>query len=371
MESQKKIYILTTQYANNIGAQLQCYALSKYLNLLPGVNCQVLRYLPKGHNRSWTILRKPRSFRDVLKLIYDLIRIDFLPLRIKKRKKMKEFISRYIPSSETQYDRNKITNHPPIADIFIVGSDQIWNFNLRMDFTYFLDFIKDTNTKKISYAASIADDWDEQNKIKIKPFINQFDKISIREEGNLECINSVLVDKKATVVCDPVFLLSKKEWDMIKSPRLIEGPYILCYFLSVSNLAVEVVSRIKELTGLKIVYLNLNTIDKFNSDVNIKDGDPSDFIRLIADASYICTNSFHCSAFSIIYKKNFIFVPKKISNKRIIQLEKIFNINVIINKEKIKNLSKQTLNLTYQENAGSDFINYSKAFLKDIIYETN
>lgn len=360
-----KVYTLTTQYANNMGALLQCYALCKYLNSLNGVECKVLQYLPNGHKRSWTLFHKPHSFRDVLKLMYEFIRVDNQIVRYRKQKKIKQFIRDFIPLSDNKFKRKDIIVGYPEADAFVVGSDQIWNFKYRRDFTYFLDFVKDDSIKKVSYAASIADDWGNEDIEIIKPIISEFDEVSIREEGNLMCVNSALEGKEATVVCDPVFLLNRKQWDEIKTATPINEPYIFCYFLGVSSIAVEAVERIRSLTGYKVVHLNLNSLDKFNSDILIKNADPKDFIGLIANASYVCTNSFHCSAFSIIYRKNFKFIPKHMANERVVQLESIFGINVIMTREKLLQLKDSGLSTDYSNvKNGEKFIEYSKGFLK-------
>lgn len=362
-----KIYTLTTQYANNMGALLQCYALSKYLNSQENIECEVLQYLPEGYNRSWTSFHKPRTIRDVAKMIYELIRFDIQIARKRKQAKMKKFIAEFLPLSQSKYKRTDILKSSPRADAFIVGSDQIWNFKLRKDLTYFLDFVND-DAKKISYAASVADDWSENDIKMIRPTLSRFDSVSIRESGNLPCVKAALENKEATVVCDPVFLLTRKQWDEIKVTPQIEKPYIFCYFLSVTPFAVEVVDKIRKLTGYKVVHLNLNALDKFHSDVVIKDADPRDFVGLIANAGYVCTNSFHCSAFSIIYNRNLKFIPKHMANERVVQLEKIFGIDVIMNPNKLKTLSLSNLNTDYSNTGnGDEFIEYSKEFLSNAI----
>lgn len=364
-----KILTITTQYANNMGALLQCYALSRYINSLDNADCEVLQYFPKGHNRSWTIFHKPRSFRDVIKLAYDALRVDLLIVRWRKQKKMRRFISKYIPLTTAKYKRKDILSNPPKADAIVVGSDQIWNFKLRTDFTYFLDFTT-AGTKRISYAASVADDWTEEQIKMISPIIKKFDSISIREKGNLCCVNAAIGSPLAKVVCDPVFLLTRDDWDSVKAPQLVKEPYIFCYFLSVSPMAVDAVKRIKELTGLKIVHLNLNTLDKFNSDIEIKDADPLDFVSLISHAAYVCTNSFHCSAFSIIYHRNLTFVPKHMANERITQLQEKFGINVMLTLEKLTKLSIEDITTAYPDVDGeaNQFIEQSKQYLIEALY---
>lgn len=82
-----KVYTLTTQYANNMGALLQCYALAMHLNENEHVDCQVLDYHPVGANRSWSYFNKPRSFRDFVKNIYCLVNPKLLSDKVRKQKK--------------------------------------------------------------------------------------------------------------------------------------------------------------------------------------------------------------------------------------------------------------------------------------------
>ena len=78
-----KVITLTTQYANNMGAQLQCYALSRYLIEEEHVDCEVLDYYPDGASRSWSYFPTPRSFRDFLKNIYCLVNFKLLFFKMK------------------------------------------------------------------------------------------------------------------------------------------------------------------------------------------------------------------------------------------------------------------------------------------------
>lgn len=361
------IYTLTTQYANNMGALLQCYALSKYLNEIENVDCRVLQYLPSEYNRSWSFFNKPRSFRDLVKNIYCLLNPNILLPKIKKQNIMRKFISDYIPLSQNQYERKDIEKNPPKADAFICGSDQIWNFKYRRDLTYFFDFVNKEESKIIAYAPSIADPWSKKNEEFIAPYLRRFDSISVRESSNLAQVKKLSPNNNPVVVCDPVFLLEKRQWNEIADTTLKPNePYIFCYFLSVTPLAVEVVKKMRELTGLKVLHFNLNALDKFNSEYNIRIAGPTDFIGLISRATYVCTNSFHCSAFSIIYRKNFIFIPKNMANERITSLMDKFGIsNVFASKERIESLKLEDLEVDYSntEVCISNFISQSKEFL--------
>lgn len=365
------LYTLTTQYANNIGALLQCYALSHYLSSQDGVTCQVIDYWPKDSHRSWEIVPHPRNWKEAIKNIIRALNIRFILEKKKKIKLMKSFIKKYIPLTPLKYNHAMLHSHPPIGNAYICGSDQIWNFTIFDDMSYYFDFVDNVpGAKRISYAASIADSWNEKQQQKVSKYLKKFTAISIREKGNMLCLNNALGNqKKAEWVIDPVFLLDTKDWDHIARNPNKNEPYILCYFLNVDSFAVKVIHKIRKETRLKVINLGLDVIDKINSDEFIRVYDPCDFIGYIKNATYIFTNSFHCSAFSTIYHKNFCFIPKSWANERILSLQEIFKYNVVMNRERFNDLKAADLTIDYSigDESGREFIEQSKQFLLNAI----
>lgn len=367
-----KVLTLTLQNAKNMGAQLQCFALSKYLNNQKNITCEVLRYYPNNYNISWEYYHKPQGFKGYILLLYRLLRIDNYMAFKKKNMVMRSFQDKNIPLTKRHYFRKDIIESPPIADAIICGSDQIWNFKLRKDLTYLLDFVKDERTKRIAYAASMAEPWTTEECCETKSLLNKFHAIGIREEGDLELVNSLLDKSKAHVVVDPVFLLPRKEWDAMARKPKIEEPYIFCYFLGTDDYTIKAVKRVQELTGYKIVHLNINNRDRFNSDWNIVVADPCDFVGLIANAAVVCTNSFHCTAFSIIYRRNVLNIPRILGNARIRSLEQVFDIpNIILYQERLANLTVAGLKTDYSkcDKAYNDAVEFSKDFLINALHD--
>lgn len=367
-----KVLTITTSYANNYGALLQCYALSHYLNQQQGIECEVIQYYRPNANNSWEIVRTPQCMRDVLRNLYVLAHFKMVYAIKRKNEKMRQFINNFIPlTKESWHTPEEIRHNPPQADAYICGSDQIWNMKylFKGKTVYFLDFVREG--KRIAYAPSIADPWQEEHIRMLSPHLSKFDAISIREKGNLGQVQQIFPE--ATVTIDPVFLLSRENWTSFANTSLCpKEPYILCYFLSVTDFAVKAVKKIRELTGLKVVHLNLNALDKFNSDYNIKVADPRDFVGLIANATYLCTNSFHCSAFSVIFRKNFVFIPKNMANERVINLQNLFKLgDICLNENKLATLTKEKLAIDYTNGTASSeaFIRYSKEFLNKALYE--
>ena len=96
--------------------------------------------------------------------------------------------------------------------------------------------------------------------------------------------------------------------------------YILCYFLGNNPPHREFAKRLREATGCKIVALThldeYIRCDEGYADETPYDVDPADFLNLIRNASYVCTDSFHCSVFSILYKRCFFAFRRYARNTR-------------------------------------------------------
>lgn len=191
----------------------------------------------------------------------------------------------------------------------IVGSDQLWlPGNIAGDF-YTLNFVPD-KVGKIAYATSFG-----QNKLplaiseKAVAFLNRIKHIGVREKTG-QAIIFELTGKKVPVVCDPAMLLTAEEWMNIqKEEPIIKGEYILCYFLGKNPKHRQWADKLRAVSGCRIVgLLHLDEYVKNDEeyvDISLYDVGPSDFLNLIRNAKYVCTDSFHCSLFSILYHKDF------------------------------------------------------------------
>lgn len=370
----KNIYTLTFHNALNYGAMLQCYALSKFINNQKDMHCEVLDYLRSNWEKAWSIYWvHSTDLRDILRNIYNLLRPTYIRDKKKKNKIFSKFMSDYLPLTSVTCDSSDVSGKHPIGDCYIVGSDQVWNLNLRYDLSFFLNFINGSeNTKKIAYAASIADSWTEEQAIELKPYLEDFDLIAIREKEQKELVQSVVSNQDVKVVCDPVFLLDQNQWNQIAAEPSIKEPYMLCYFLGVSDDTVKAVKRIREVSGLKIVYINVNALDKLHSDYNIRTAGPREFIGLIANAKLVCTNSFHASAFSIIFRKNFCYIAKSFANSRVRDLQSYFGLNDrFITPDSLSSLTNDDLLVDYSkcDELGDRYIEDSKKLLLDAIYD--
>lgn len=146
----------------------------------------------------------------------------------------------------------------------------------------------------------------------MKPYLNRFDKISVREESSKSLIESV-VDKPVQVVCDPVFLLPREKWieDMqLKAP---EEKYILCYFLGDNPEYQKTVEKLRDILNIKVKVIPTNTFGYTLGFETQKTVGPKDWLSLLYGAEFVLTDSFHATAFSIIFNKSF-YVLKRFSD---------------------------------------------------------
>lgn len=351
-----QIGIITFHCADNYGAVLQCYALKKYIEKM-GENVEIINYAPYHLTSRYNIFP---TFKEVLGkiknkgIIYTWKNIIFVCIktflkRLNKKKKFKEFRFFYIGIKSKKI--KKITNRNcPDYDMYIAGSDQIWNpTSNRGDTTYYLDFVDD-KSKKVSYAASIGTfDIDEYKSVMAK-YLQRFDFISIREELFRDLIENIS-HKKVSVVLDPVFLLDLKDWDKLTGKiRRFSEKFIFMYLFNKDNDAIKLANKLSRKYNLPIVHFYYGTLRKKLE----KDGKcfffdgPLDFLWYIKHAEYIITNSFHCVAFSLIFKKEFYSYFFTDRGSRIVDILKKLNLEErICTGKEIDNIIEYTNKINY------------------------
>ena len=262
-------------------------------------------------------------------------------------------------------------------DILLSGSDQIWNPDITggLDDIFLLNF--GHANKRVSYASSMGSHLicDYEKNMYYSSLI-KFSSISVRENFAVKELQKVLpTNTKIQIVLDPTLLLTADTWDSLtKKVDLKEVPpkYILCFVVAGNtNLYRDSLVKIKQLTGLPIFSIQVNKykrkpVDKVLAGVNC-----NRLIKLIQEADYIITDSFHGTAFSIIFQKKFIALsnpnnPIRVKEllRKLNLLERLDNpevcctsidynsVNHILDKEKEKSLDwlKKALKNEYNRN---------------------
>ncbi len=296
-----RVGILTYHRAYNYGSALQNYALNSYLRS-EGIDALTIDYTNQNQRDMYKIFQ---PVNGVMSLLRNVQTFMFLKDLIIHKKRFDNFIDENIPKTRTVYLKEDLCNIVENFDYFVCGSDQIWNASCYdFDKSYLLDFVKDKK-KCISYAPSIAiaeipEEWNDM----FKEHISDYKAVSLREQKGADFISKV-INKPVPVLMDPVFLLSEEEWSELSVAPKLNKPYIFCYFIGDVKGMREFAKKMRKETNLPLVVVYKNIRDMAYPNKKLYSAGPREFVGLIKNAEYICTNSFHATAFSIIFKKNF------------------------------------------------------------------
>ena len=322
----KKVAIVSCYFKNNYGSMLQAYATQKILDNLKVEN----ETINIDENIDFKIGKRKFYQSQILNISF--IKSKFGMLKLKFDKKINKELKKNLEIRDKEFEKFKtkfrltkpfhtyqeITEYCNNYSNIIVGSDQLWlPVNVISDY-YTLNWVPN-DINKISYATSFGISTIPKKYMeKYKNFLERINHISVREKNACEIVEN-LSGKKAELVCDPTLLLSKDEWIEIQSKTpIIQGDYILCYFLGKNIEHRKFAERLKEKTGYKIVSLNhsdeyVKYSDQF-ADETPYDIGPAEFINLIRYAKYVCTDSFHGTVFSLINQVDF-FTFERFNNK--------------------------------------------------------
>lgn len=302
-----------TCFLDNYGACLQAYALTKAIQSV-GFDCEILQYVePQGYyKRGLAEWVKDSLIYNKLRCLSPAYRRSYLCGKI-KRKAFQAFRKQYLPISAQRYDSFESLKSANAAyDYFVCGSDQIWNpsFYDGNNRAYFLDFAE-PQKKRIAYAPSIGLDQIPDSFAKqFGELANKFDAISVREARGVEIVRE-LSGREAMLVLDPTLLLNGDQWMMLlNEKRMIEDKYIFCYFFGGHAEYNQVINRLTSLTGLKVVTIPFSEPHMTNSYMKVYSAGPLDFLNLIRNAEYVVTDSFHATAFSILFSRRFFTLPR-------------------------------------------------------------
>lgn len=318
-----KIGIITIQRSEvNFGANLQAYALWRFVSSL-GHSVEVIDLLRPCHKAY--IPEGGMSFKSILintiRSIKNMIRPVSNDQKV-RQSKIRSF-NGSIDYSPTYNSIKQLYQNPPSYDLYISGSDQIWNPNMpyRSE-PYFLTF---TDRRKISYASSIGvSQISDETKEKYKIWLKDYKDISVREDSAAELLKGIL-GFRPSVVVDPVFLLSREEWTALSKPYagITPGKYIFVYMLSYDERVIAFAHKISQSKGIPIYYsvAGYETIE--NSPCKqIQNIGPLEWIWLINNADTVVTTSFHGTAISVLLGTPFFVMvdKKKTTNSRISDL---------------------------------------------------
>lgn len=310
-----KALIVTYHGTLNYGAELQAMAMQKVFSGY-FLEVQLLNYKPKYLVAPYKLLDFTR-FRGFIATV-----LNFPTALIKKwRFHLNE--KKYVNATKTMYSccQDEIVCD---ADWIILGSDQIWNLQINGngDPVFFGAFRK-SSSKVMSFSASIGNDHiTDDEKIRYRELIKTVDRIAVREQTAKQMLLCSGVNKPIHVTIDPTFLVSVKEWRNIQKKVNVPKRYILVYSLNKYNRTYQTAYEISKSENIPIVEVLGSNIDFLNLPKHqiIATAGPREFLYLIDHASFVVTDSFHGTAFSIIYQKDFYVIPHITRGARMIEL---------------------------------------------------
>lgn len=307
----KKIAIISA-INTNYGTLLQAYATQQELQKLD-FKTDIFYYTSNPVKQFYRVLNFP----------FLITKLKAMNVRLISKLKYPEIYKNLEIREEAfmEFRLNKLTITPKIRskeeliqrvkeyDGVVLGSDQVWNpQNMEMDY-YTLNFVPDY-IPKITYAPSFGvSEIPQRQKKKTTAYLSRIQHISVRELAGSKIVKE-LIGRDVPTVCDPTALLSREQWDVIKSDKEYSpDKYIFCYFLGGNMQYRDFANKVSKITGYKLVAIQ--HMDEFVkgdlkfADIKPYDVGPGDFLNLVANAEMVLTDSFHGTMFSVYYHTPF------------------------------------------------------------------
>lgn len=364
-------------FHENYGGMLQAFATTKMLEKR-GIEYELIRY-----EKRYSIIQKikfvPRLFNKVL--LKDKKEAFAKKMGMKKHPefakndaiRMEAFHKfrdeKFTKLAEPSVGYENLCKDARKYSAVITGSDQLWSpAGLPTNF-YNLMFVPD-DIRKVSYASSFGvSEIPWYQKRRTAEYLNRLDFISMRENRGREIVKE-LTGKDVPTILDPVFSLSREEWEeYIPVEKIYEEPYIFAYFLGDNPSYRDEVRKLAKETGLKVVALRhldqYVEMDETFGDYAPYDVSPDKFLNLIRGAEYVCTDSFHGTCFSIIHEKKFMIFNRYSDSSKVSKNSRIESL--------CENLGVMDRRYAKDINAIKDEIEYQKvnALLDTMLEDTN
>lgn len=337
-----KIGIVTFHFPFNCGAALQCWALQSKLESL-GNETQIINYVPWYHWNRYAAHKNPvyygsKKFREPARNIltrtyhgvkgfYDTVRSwKNAKVKLPREQKFKAFRKAHLKETRIYRTVGQLRAHPPKCDLYLSGSDQLWNSKLTdgvYDPAYFLDF-GNKNVRRATYAVGTYFDDPEAAKNAIAPMLKNLDAVSLREAKYLRPVMQAADPKTPMHIdVDPTLLLNASAYDaLLPKEPLEKQPFIAVYTMPgpAQKQVNEAAKLLERQTGLHLIDVNGNPNAE---NCRIKDHrvcSPEEFLWYIKNAEYVLTNSFHGTVFSVLYHKRFATILHKETGNRVSEL---------------------------------------------------
>ena len=303
-----RIGIITLHHSYSYGACLQAFATKAVLEGM-GFEVSFINYLSRNNIVK---LISYRTNESLIRNFKNIVKNIFLGAGYYEHKAFSQFFNELKSEYALTYDSSKLNTDG--FDLLVTGSDQLWNVDLLggIEEPYFLNFVH--NIPKVAIATSAGTHvFTESEKNAIKPWINEYKAISVREMHLKKQLEKVY-NGNIEVMCDPTILLSSEEWEQhTKDIHRFEcrNDYILIYLVGIrvkffKEHYSKIIDNLRERFGIDVLVVNNSRFKIYKESTNVSGLSPWELLSAIKNARIVVTSSFHGTVFSILFNKPLI-----------------------------------------------------------------
>lgn len=319
----KKISLITLQYINNYGSVLQTFASQEYLEA-QGCSVEIVNYT-RENCRLENLKKSMKAYYKQKGLIFrfpfvsDLLVIRWQRLHIQRNAIFDGFRRDRVHLSKDYPSVEMLFSDPPAADFYCVGSDQVWNYlyNDGVLPEYYLQYAP-KDKKKFSLASSFGIDQieDSSRGAFIKKYLDEFSLITVREKSAVHILDELGFTQKHQIL-DPTLLLDKETWiTKLALKKPVDYKYVLVYQLNPCKEMDEFAKAIARKKQCRLIVISNNIRMSIAGAEIIGSPAVEQFLSLILYADCVITDSFHGTAFSLNFNKDFFsWLPRKYSTR--------------------------------------------------------
>lgn len=324
-----KIDVITLHRVRNYGSSLQTLATQNYL-IEKKCNVEIIDYYPERYS-SFGLLKRLKNKSEKLAgnpILLFLARCIISISYLKKKIVFDTFLKKHIKiTSKTYKTEKELSDDIPDADAYCTGSDQVWNcyWNEGVDRPLYLSFIPDSNFK-FSFASSIGSSQvTPEQKEEIKELLNQYKFITVRENKGIDILNNIGISGAFQII-DPTLLFSAQQWNKYASEKFRKEKYIVTYNLHHDKRIDDYANKLSINDNIKVYNISYNLHDIIRSGKLKWCPKVEEYLGLIRDAKYVITDSFHATAFSLIFHTNFVVIYPEQASSRLRSILELVNL---------------------------------------------
>lgn len=320
-----KISVITLHRVRNYGSSLQTLATQSFFENM-GFNVEIIDYYPERYTSRGLLKRLKNKSEKLQKNVILLTgaKVIMCFSYLKKKIVFDNYLKKYIKLSKHTYrTENDLKGYPLDSNAFCTGSDQVWNshWNEGIDRPLYLSFVP-SEKYKFSFASSIGNEMlDEKEAQYVLKLLSDYEHITVRESEGIDILDRIGL--RVEQMLDPTLLFSMKYWDHYVTGKYSNKKYIVTYNLHHDKKVDALAQAVSKKYGLKVYNISYNIHDIVRKGILKWCPSVEDYLDLIKNAQYVITDSFHATAFSLIFHTKFYAIYPEHASSRIRSILKL------------------------------------------------